>query len=165
MSHAFEIRPEEPDDAPAIRAVHLEAFPSAGEADLVEALRADGSAVFSLVAIIDDAVVGHVVFSCMVHPAGALGLAPVAVLSAYRRKGIAAALIREGLARAKAAGWRSVFVLGDEQYYKRFGFDPSIAAKFESRYAGPHLMGLSLQQDSYLGGGALEYAAAFAALG
>src|SRR6185437_14581915 len=165
MSHAFEVRPEEAGDLSAIRAVHLEAFPSAGEAGLVEALRADGSAVFSLVAAIDGAVVGHVMFSRMSRPAGALGLAPVAVLSANRRKGIAAALIREGLLRAKAAGWWGVFVLGDERYYGRFGFDPSIAAKFESRYAGPHLMGLSLQHDSDIGEGALEYAPAFAALG
>lgn len=164
MSQVFEVRLEKADDAPAIRAVHLEAFPAAAEADLVETLRADGSAVFSLVALIHGAVVGHVMFSRMNHPAGALGLAPAAVRAAHRRKGIAAALIREGLARARTEGWRSVFVLGDEQYYGRFGFDPSVAAKFESRYAGPHLMGLVLRPEGYVGEGVLEYAAALASL-
>lgn len=163
MSQAFQIRPEEARDVSAIRAVHLEAFPTAAEADLVETLRGDGSAAFSLVAVSDDSVVGHVMFSRMIYPSAALGLAPVGVLTTYRRKGIAAALIREGLACAKAKGWQSVFVLGDPQYYRRFGFDPAAAAKFKSRYAGPHLMGLLLQGHE-VSGGALEYAPAFSAL-
>ena len=119
-------------------------------------------ALFSLVAVSEGTIVGHVMFSRMIFPSTALGLAPVAVPTPYRRKGIAAALIRDGLARAKAEGWRSAFVLGDPQYYRRFGFDPAVAATFESRYAGAHLMGLFLREGE-LGGGALEYAPAFSA--
>ena len=32
------------------------------------------------------------------------------------------ALIREGLERCRAAGWRAAFVLGDPEYYHRFGW-------------------------------------------
>jgi putative acetyltransferase len=53
-----------------------------------------------------------------VTPGTGLGLAPVAVKPAHRRKGIAAALIREGL--GQCSGY--VVVLGDPAYYRRFGF-------------------------------------------
>lgn len=84
-------------------------------------------------------------FSRMQAPRGSLGLGPVAVLSAHRRRGVAASLIRKGLAQSKADGWAAVFVLGDPAYYGRFGFSPTLAAGFTSTYAGPHLMGLNFR--------------------
>jgi len=110
----------------------------------VDTLRDDGDAVISLVATLDGAVVGHVLFSRMRSPDRFLGLAPVAVAASHRRQGVAALLIQEGLARAKCDGCAGVFVLGGD-YYRRFGFDPGLAAGFSSPYAGPHLMALSLQ--------------------
>lgn len=155
-------RAEQAGDADGVRAVELAAFPTAAEADLVRRLHADGDVVFSLVAVDEDQIVGHAMFSRMRTPPRALGLAPVAVLAAYRKRGIAEALIREGLRQAQAQDWQAVFVLGGE-YYRRFGFDPALAAGFTSAYSGPHLMALVLR-----GGmprnGSLEYAAAFAAL-
>jgi predicted N-acetyltransferase YhbS len=35
----------------------------------------------------------------------------------------------EGLARAKAQGWRAVVLVGDEPYYARFGFSRQRALK------------------------------------
>lgn len=161
----MEIRSEAPGDFERIRVVETEAFPTRAEADLVDRLRADGSAVFSLVALLDGAVVGHVMFSRMQLPEGALGLGPVAVLAKHRRQGIAAALIREGLSRAKAQDWGRVFVLGDPAYYTRFGFDPSLAQGFASSFAGPHLMGLALRPGALVQrSGPLDYAKAFAEL-
>src|ERR1700749_2624672 len=101
----MEIRGETGDDAPAIRQLLAGAFPTRAEADLVDQLRADGNAVFSLIAFDDGQPVGHVLFSRMECPDGALGLAPVAVVASRRRRGIAGALIREGLSRARAGGW------------------------------------------------------------
>jgi putative acetyltransferase len=153
------IREATPADDPEIRAVVLDCFPGPAEADLVERLRDDGDVVFSLVAIEGDLIVGHVLLSRMRCPSRTLGLAPVAVLSQYRKQGVAAALIGEGLRRAAANGWRAVFVLGDD-YYRRFGFDPRLAEAFNSRYAGPHLMGLVFG-DPIERSGELEYASAF----
>jgi putative acetyltransferase len=157
------IREETPGDFDAVRAIHIRAFPTEGEADLVERLRADGSAVYSLVAEIEHRVVGHVMFSRMQSPADTLGLAPVAVFDEYRRQGIAAKLIEHGLARARADGWAGAFVLGDNEYYGRFGFDAALTSGFASPYAGPHLMGLAFTQGAFAGN-SIEYAPAFAAL-
>lgn len=156
------IRTEQAADQEAVRAVELEAFPTSAEADLVERLHADGDVVVSLVVIDDDRIVGHALFSRMRMPPQTLGLGPVAVLAAYRRRGLADALIREGLRRAQAQAWHAVFVLGGP-YYRRFGFDPALAAGLTSIYAGPHLMALALRPGVPLQG-KLEYAPAFAAL-
>ena len=162
----MEIRGETQGDVPAIRGLVANAFPTCAEADLIDRLRDETSAVFSLVAIVDGQVIGHVMFSRMDRPDNALGLAPVAVLAGWRRQGIAAGLIREGLSRAVADGWGSVFVLGDPGYYGRFGFEASLAVGFNSPYAGPHLMALALRADALVTReGELRYPPAFAALG
>ncbi|GLK76901.1 GCN5 family N-acetyltransferase [Methylopila jiangsuensis] len=53
---------------------------------------------------------------------GALMLGPLAVEADVREGGIGAALMREGLARAAALGNEAVILVGDEAYYRRFGF-------------------------------------------
>jgi putative acetyltransferase len=160
----MDVHIETPADLTGIRAVEVEAFPTGREADLVDQLRADSDAVFSLVATVANEVVGHVMFSRMRAPLGTLGLGPVAVLPAHRRMGVAAGLIRDGLKRASESGWRGVFVYGNPAYYRRFGFDPSRAVGFSSPYAGPHLMALALQSAGLPSReGRLEYPAAFAA--
>lgn len=156
------IRTETTSDIAGIRIVEEEGFPTRSEADLVDRLRADGAVVLSLVAVLNDNIVGHAMFSRMRAPAGTLGLGPVAVLKLHRRKGVAAGLIREGLRRAREDGWKGVFALGNPAYYGRFGFDTSLAARFTSPYAGPHLMALALQDDGLpLREGSLEYPTAF----
>ena len=52
----------------------------------------------------------------------ALLLGPVAVHPTRQGEGLGAALIREGLARAEAAGPVRVLLVGDAPYYARFGF-------------------------------------------
>lgn len=161
----FQTRIETYADIAGIRSVETEAFPSHAEADLVDRLREDGSAVLSLIAVLDRQIIGHAMFSRMQEPRGSLGLGPVAVLSAHRGRGVAAGLIGEGLSRAKADGWAAIFVLGDPAYYGRFGFSAALAAGFGSPYAGPHLMGLELQADGLkVRTGSLRYAQAFADL-
>jgi putative acetyltransferase len=138
------VREETHSDWPKIFAVHASAFPSAGEAKLVDVLRADGDLVVSLVAARDERIVGHVAFSRMHAPFRALGLGPVGVLPEFHNQGVGGALIRDGLARATALWWEAVFVLGDPGYYERFGFRRDIASGFTCRYAGPHFMAIAL---------------------
>jgi len=52
----------------------------------------------------------------------ALLLGPVAVNSALRSKGLGSALVRHALAEARKRGHRAVILVGDEPYYRRFGF-------------------------------------------
>ena len=165
------VRSAGPYDAAAIRAVHLSAFPTPLEGDLVEALQRDGDAVVSLVSEQQDRVVGHVLLSRMlVSGEGryyrAVGLGPVAVLPEAQRQGIGGALIRAALDEAKAAEEELVFVLGEPAYYRRFGFSAECALPFSSPYAGSYFMALRLRDDVPLPrSGTADYAAAFAASG
>jgi predicted N-acetyltransferase YhbS len=52
----------------------------------------------------------------------ALLLGPVAVHPTRQGEGLGALLIGAGLERARAAGWSRVVLVGDEPYYRRFGF-------------------------------------------
>ena len=77
-----DVRPEQPGDYAAIRALHRAAFaPTTIEAEIVDALRAAGDHVpeLCLVAADDDAIVGHVMLSkAHVEEHEALGLGPIA---------------------------------------------------------------------------------------
>jgi putative acetyltransferase len=160
------VRSETRSDFAAIRIVEEVAFGQSAEAQLVEDLRAAGDSVFSLVAVDDGTVVGHVLFSRMKAPFPALALGPVAVLPEYRRTGFGSRLIREGIARSEAAGWLGIFVLGDPAFYRRFGFDVGKASGFISPYAGPHLMALPLGRNELPADtGSMQHAPAFTKLG
>ena len=52
----------------------------------------------------------------------ALLLGPIAVHPTRQGEGLGAALITDGLARAKQAGWDRVILVGDAPYYSKFGF-------------------------------------------
>ena len=155
------IRNERPTDGTAVRGVVEAAFARPDEARLVERLRADGDCEISLVAVENGRIVGHVLFSRMIAPFRALSLAPVAVAPNRQRSGIGSRLIGAGLERARGAGWHGVFVLGDPNYYRRFGFDPALARGFSSPYAGPQLMALALGPALPVRSGAIEHASAF----
>ncbi len=144
------VRPEADDDSEAIRSVHLAAFPTAAEADLVARLHGDFDSEISLVAEQAGEVVGHVLLSRMsVSGDGtafrALGLGPVGVRPGTQGSGIGSELIRAALATADALGEEMVFVLGEPDYYSRFGFSAEAAAPFASPYAGPYFMALWLR--------------------
>ena len=161
----IDIRLEREGDRSAIWSVVAGAFPTRDEADLVDRLRDDRDVAYSLVATEEGAIVGHVLFSRMTAPFRALGLAPLATAASQRRRGIAARLIEDGLARARADGWQGVFVLGDPGYYGRFGFDTALAAGFSSPHAGAHFMALTLGETLPTLAGDVAHAPAFAALG
>lgn len=148
--HGLSLRSETAADRPAIRELLLAAFPSAGEADLVEQLRSDNTLITALVAeAADHRLHGYVAFSrVLVETADQLepatALAPLAVAPGEQDRGIGYALVHAGLTALAARGERLVFVLGDPDYYSRFGFSPGAAAPFPSCYAGPHFLALRL---------------------
>jgi putative acetyltransferase len=138
MVDMLRVRPETPHDLAAIHAVHLAAFPTDVEARLVEQLRAADRLAISLVADIDEGVVGHVAFSPVTvgTTTGALGLAPVGVLPAFQRRGIGSRLIEEGLAHARELRVPFVVLLGAPAYYARFGFRAASAFGLRDEYGG-----------------------------
>ena len=164
-----EIRDARPGDAAAVRAVHIAAFPTVQEADLVERLQRDGDAVLSLVAVEGEAIVGHILMSRM-NAVGdgrvyhAVGVAPVAVLPDRQNAGIGGRLVREAVSRMRDQGEELVFLVGEPDYYRRFGFSAAAASSFASRYSGPYLMALALNGAEPPAAGRADYAPAFAGL-
>ncbi len=162
------IRSEEPGDESAIAAVHVAAFPTAAESRLVDALRAGRHLAVSLVAIVNHLVAGHIAFSPVTvdGATGGLGLAPVAVLPAFRRRGIAARLVREGLARSVALGYGFAVVLGEPHYYSRFGFRRAADWGLHDEYGGGDaFQALELRSGSIpVGAGRVQYGPEFARL-
>lgn len=163
------IRSEQRGDLEAIHAVHAGSFPTDGEARLVALLRGSGSLSVSLVAVIDGRVVGHVGISPVTSDSGAAGagVAPVAVAAPYRRRGIAAELVRAGLQASRALGLGWAVVLGDPAYYSRFGFRPaSEFGLFDEYGGGPAFQAIELIPGSLpVGAGRVRYAPEFASLG
>ena len=132
------IRPERRGDIDRIRAVHDAAFGGEAEGRLVDALRAAGKLVVSLVAERDGEVVGHIGFSPVTSAAAArgFGLAPLAVRPDVQRLGIGGRLVVEGLAAAARWGGEFVVVLGDPHYYARFGFGPAAPRGLADEFRG-----------------------------
>ena len=162
------VRPETPGDSGAIRSVNKAAFGVAVEADLVDRLRADGDLILSLVAESENKLIGYCGFSRLrirngdaSAPAASLG--PVAVLPHHQEQGVGQAMIRDGIARLKAAGETLIIVLGDPDYYSRFGFDVEAARAYRTPYDGPYQQALRLS-DAAPSSGEVRYAAAFAGL-
>lgn len=124
------IRSEQPEDIAAIHRVNHLAFGQEAEAELVNRLRANNKVTLSLVAVSDDQVVGHILFSPVTIENGnesfpAIGLAPVAVLPAWQNRGVGSQLVRAGLDECRRADHKCVVVLGHPEYYPRFGFVPA----------------------------------------
>lgn len=120
------VRREVPPDFDAVRIVNERAFGQPDEARIVDALRGLADAI-SLVAVLDNQVVGHILFTPVsidgTDPRlSASGLAPMAVLPEFQRRGIGSALVHAGLEACRAAGHDLVVVLGHAEYYPKFGF-------------------------------------------
>jgi putative acetyltransferase len=160
------VRPEQPADREAAHAVHVASFPTDLEARLVDMLRAAGKLTISLVAEEEGQILGHVGFSPVTAPGatGGVGLAPVAVLPAFRRRGIAAELIRQGLAVCGELDYSFVVVLGEPDYYRRFGFTPAAAWGLQDEYGGGQaFQALELRADAIPPGSRIvRYAPEFA---
>ena len=140
------IRAETKEDIPAVRRVNELAFGQPDEATLVDALRAAARPHISLVAVEDGRVVGHIFFSPVTIEAvdeavdfgsTILGLAPMAVLPEYQRRGIGSQLVREGLSECRRIGCEVVVVLGHPEYYPRFGFVPASQKGLRCEYPVP----------------------------
>jgi len=124
------IRQEEPDDILAIEAVTKSAFlihqhSSHTEQYITNALRKSAELTISLVAVINNEIVGHIAFSPVTisdAAVGWFGLGPLSVLPSFQSKGIGSQLVEKGLEGLKSIKAKGCVLLGDPKYYSRFGF-------------------------------------------
>ncbi|HSN38067.1 MAG TPA: ACT domain-containing protein [Arthrobacter sp.] len=140
------LRSEQPADRPAILALTAAAFavspvtghPVDGEPEEVPLLAAlfdceEYLPEFSVVAELDGEIVGHVISTRgRVGELELLGLGPIGVVPRLQRHGIGTALMKETIARANAEGERGIALLGDPEYYSRFGFVASTSLGVEA---------------------------------
>ena len=148
MTETLLIRPETP-AIRAIREINRQAFGQEDEGILVDALREQGYARLSLVAVDQGLPVGHILFSDLpiVTPdrtVPALSLAPLAVIPSHQRRGIGSALVRRGLEACAEQGHAIVIVLGHPGFYPRFGFSAALARPLRSPFSGDAFMALAL---------------------
>jgi putative acetyltransferase len=124
------IRPEERKDIDAIEQITCDAFlnhPYSHQTEhlIIKALREAGALAVSLVAEADGEVVGHIAFSEVAiddsYPSW-FGLGPISVRPDSQRRGIGWALLQAGLAAICAIGARGCVLVGNPDFYDRFGF-------------------------------------------
>jgi predicted N-acetyltransferase YhbS len=164
------IRFEEAMDAGSIHTVVREALAQATlsngtEPIIVDKLRENGTLTVSLVAVVGADIVGHVAVSPVVVSEASgnwFGLGPVSVHPSRQGQGIGSALINQALEHLRNAGASGCVVLGEPNYYQRFGFfhDPDVCYR---EVPPPYFQILSFGLDR--AAGAVEYDAAFEATG
>lgn len=124
------IRKETESDIEAISEVTKAAFENCPYSEqteqfIISALRAADALTISLVAEMDGRVVGHIAFSPVAISDGSrnwYGLGPLSVSPDFQKQGIGKSLVQEGLSMLKASGAKGCVLVGDPDYYKRFGF-------------------------------------------
>ena len=121
------IRETLPADFDDISRCILSAFQNDGEVALVRQLRADNDVVIELVAEEAGSIVGHVVVSHLsLNPNYSLrcgGVAPLSVVPGHQSTGIGSRLMEAVIERSRSVELDALFLLGDPDYYRRFGFE------------------------------------------
>lgn len=143
MSDSIQVRPENPSDYAIITQINEQAFGRVNEARLIELIRSSPNYIpeLALVADYQGTVVGYILFS-WIDLVGAetdpvLGLAPLAVKPEFQKQGIGRQLVEAGLKIAETRGDRLVIVLGEPEFYSKFGFKPSVHYQIQSPFPVP----------------------------
>lgn len=166
------IRPERPEERDALFQMYTAAFGQDQEAVLVNDLRANDGLLLSLVALSDGFVVGGVAFSAITlePPVPRLrlaGLAPLGVRPAFQGQGIGSGLVQVGLQKCREIRLDAIFVVGEPNFYGRFGFNQTATALIDSEFPVPetHWLGLELRPEALTGvSGLARYRPEFQAL-
>jgi putative acetyltransferase len=121
------IRETRESDQPDLEVLYSAAFPDEELRPLVRELLNEPEMTLSLASFADGKLVAHIVLThCRIEGSQAevALLGPLAVLPQQQRRGIGTALVQAALQRLRNAGVVTVYVLGDPEYYGRFGFRP-----------------------------------------
>ena len=165
------VRAETNNDWPAVYDLNLFAFDMEAEANLVDVLRNCATPHISLVAEIEDEIVGHIMFSPVelsgCSSAFIMGLAPMAVKENFRGIGVGSKLVESGIEACKKLEVGAVVVLGHSRYYPKFGFNPAFNFNLSCEYDVPaeYFMAMELNEGSFDDvSGEIKYHPAFSEL-
>ena len=124
------------------------AFGNRAESDLVKQLISDGDVLINLLVESLDIIIGNVVVSKItMEPDIGLfcgGVAPVSVVPDQQSSGVGSELMTAVINESKQTGMDALFLLGDPNYYKRFGF---VVSTFKNDYSVENFQELELTED------------------
>ena len=125
MSYKVEIRESRSSDLDQLLKLYRKAFPDEDLTFLVRELLTLELDVLSLTCLSDHSIVGHICFTfCQVenanHKVALLG--PLAVTPTLQKRGIGRSLVQTGFEKLERLNTDCIFVLGDPEFYARFGF-------------------------------------------
>lgn len=164
------VRSETADDIKAIDVVHLSAFEGDDEVGLIGSLRESSSFVpeLSLVAEFHNRIVGHVLLTKVrlqrdKDGMDILALAPMAVVPSQSHRGIGSELVKAAIDKATELGYPAVVVVGQPDFYQRFGFEPVSNWKLSCSLAvaGDLVSAIEVKKGSLEEGGHIIYPSQF----
>ena len=124
------------------------AFGNRAESDLVKQLISDGDVLINLLVESSNIIIGNVVVSKItMEPDLGLfcgGVAPLSVLPDHQSSGVGSKLMTAAINESKKMGMDALFLLGDPNYYKRFGF---VVSTFKNDYSIENFQELALTED------------------
>lgn len=117
---------------------------SGTEQDFVSQLRSGENYIPELALVAEDSgkLIGHIMLTktYVINGDGKkelLFLGPISVLLEHRNKGIGSGLMMESFCLAKKMGYDAVILVGDPDYYSRFGFRQAISYGIKNRQGIP----------------------------
>ena len=142
------IREAQESDLEAVLNLIHSSFSNKAESDLVKQLISDNDVLLNLVIESSNTIIGNVVVSKVtMEPDMGLfcgGVAPLSVLPERQSSGIGSQLMKEAIKKSNEMGMDALFLLGDPDYYKRFGFNIS---NLKSDYRVEHFQELELTRN------------------
>ena len=142
------IREAQESDLEAVLNLIHSSFSNKAESDLVKQLISDNDVLLNLVIEASNTIIGNVVVSKVtMEPDMGLfcgGVAPLSVLPERQSSGIGSQLMKEAIKKSNEMGMDALFLLGDPDYYKRFGFNIS---NLKSDYRVEHFQELELTRN------------------
>ena len=104
--------------------------------------------------------IGHILLTELPVPGApenlrALMVAPLCVRLENRSRGLGGRLLQEGGRRAAELGYSALFLVGDPDYYGRYGFQSAVSLGFQNASGVPDqfLLARSLNPDGFQKGG------------
>jgi predicted N-acetyltransferase YhbS len=132
---AYEIIPDIPEHAAAVEALYDEVFGPGRFARTAERLREGNRKIEEacFLAVDSEGLTGAVrVWPVTVGEKGkAAFLGPIAVAERRRRNGVAFKLMERAIGVCREQGYPAVILVGDHDYYDRFGFKKAGAGRFQ----------------------------------